>query len=416
MIRAAASASVALIVIVAFGLIIHLKTTAIPQTSQYVGSATCEGCHRAQHATWRVSQHTKIMRRPETPGVVVADFMAEGTPFSEQQVIWVIGGKWEQQFMGQDETGETLLPGAWHRATESWQVTGWDGWNAPIPKLRCHGCHTVGLDPTTGTFVEPDIGCESCHGPAGWHVGTFGLGRIVSLADAEVCGQCHTRGRGIGGDTYFPVAYRPGEPLDEKFTHEAPSIGQNSSDYWGDGRSRNRHQQFIDWRTSGHVDSLPVLREGYDGRYGEVEDDCLRCHSGDYILATETKPDVAQARDGVTCSVCHNVHGELDRPRMVCADCHAGGAFYHEPERNGGHVPCPDSISVTCVDCHMPRTVLIGGGFQAHSHSPGISQPIDAEKWSNPSSCKQGDCHPTASLADLQESFDRHYRRGTAER
>lgn len=416
MIKVAALGSVALLLCTALALL-YLKTARIPETSQYVGSAACETCHRGEHAAWRVSQHTQMMRKPEVPGVVVADFAAPDAPFEFHEVAWVIGGKWEQQFLGHDESGDTLLPGAWHGATKTWQLAGWDGWNEPIPKQRCHGCHTVGLDPVTGKFVEPNIGCESCHGPAGWHVSTLGIGRIVSVADAEVCGQCHARGLGIEGKTHFPVGYKPGESLAAKFVLESPSPGQSSSDFWGSGRARNRHQEFIEWRSWGHVNSLAKLREGYDGRYGELVDDCLRCHSGDFILAEPAaRPDLAHARDGVTCSVCHNVHGELDRPRMVCADCHGGGASYHEPGRNADHVPCPESAGVTCVDCHMPRTVMIGGGFQLRSHSPGIAEPREGEKWGSPSSCSQGGCHEAVPIAELQAKFERHYRERHAHR
>ncbi len=390
-----------------------LKTAPVPETSRYVGSPSCESCHRDEHRAWRDSQHTKMMRPVTRPGVVVADFAADSAPFGIAEAHWAIGGKWEQQFMGRDANGdETLLPGAWHVAAQSWQTVGWDGWNQPIPKQRCHGCHTVGLDPVSGKFVEPNIGCESCHGPGEWHAKTLGLGAIASLADAEVCGQCHSRGMDTTtGHFHFPVGYRPGGSLEQHFALAQVTDGQNSSDYWGDGRARSRHEEFPDWNNGGHADSLKILQDGYDGRFGPVVEDCLRCHSGDYVLARGPKPDVASARLGVTCSVCHNVHGDLDQPRIGCADCHGGGAFHHDSEpRNARHVPCPPSARVDCVDCHMPKIISIGGAMQFHSHAAGIIEPQHAAKWDMPSSCSQGGCHAELDPVGLQLRFDAFYR------
>jgi hypothetical protein len=387
-----------------------VRATPLPEESRYVGSSECAACHRREHAAWAASQHTKMMRKPDAPGVVVADFSAPDTPFERSEVHWVIGGKWEQQFMGHDGRTETLLPGAWHNATGRWQLVGWDGWNQPIPLERCHGCHTVGLDVATGKFVEPNIGCESCHGPSSWHVETLGLGRVISVADAEACGQCHARGRNVDGRLHFPTGYRPGGDLRASFTMSEPGRLQNEKNWWGSGHAQSRHQEFQEWERGGHANSLRTLREGYDGRFGEVSEDCLRCHAGEAALDPERGMALEEARLGITCTVCHNVHGDLDRARIDCVDCHEGGAFYHEPERNARHVPCPSSARVSCVDCHMPRTVAIGGAIQFHSHSPGVIEPRAALEWGMPTSCSQGVCHSKDDPEPLQVAFDQFYR------
>jgi membrane peptidoglycan carboxypeptidase len=105
-----------------------------------------------------------MMRHVSEEGALLADL--EGAIFPSEEVEWVIGSKWEQQFMGEENGHETLLEGAWSVNREEWLLEGWDGWQVPIPLIRCHGCHTVGLNSVTGEFVEPGIGCESCHGPA----------------------------------------------------------------------------------------------------------------------------------------------------------------------------------------------------------------------------------------------------------
>ena len=109
----------------------------------------------------------------------------------------------------------------WLHGVGKWDFKGWDGWEVPVPLRRCHGCHTVGLDVETGHFVEPNIGCESCHGPGGWHAKTLGFGRIHSSGDAQVCGQCHVRGRSSSGGHFFPTGYQPGDVLSELVGDEA---------------------------------------------------------------------------------------------------------------------------------------------------------------------------------------------------
>ncbi len=353
-----------------------------------------------------------MMRPANQPGVVVADFESDdpGRRFEREDVVWAIGGKWEQQFMGHDGKSETLLPGAWLHLAGHWDFQGWDGWQVPVPRVRCHGCHTVGLDSETGHFVEANIGCESCHGPGSWHVRTLGIGRIHSSVDAQVCGQCHDRGTSPRGDAFFPIGYRPGLELQDHFIEEAPTVGQTSDHWWGNGRPRERHEEYAAWRRGGHANSLESLVEGYDGRFGPVSSECLRCHSGEAALAPQRRFELDDVSDGITCSVCHNVHGRLTEARLSCESCHGSGAYYHTPERNAHHVPCPPAAGVGCVDCHMPRSVRVGGAYVLHDHSPGIVPPSDTSRFGTPSSCANGDCHGSVTTEDLDERFRSFYR------
>lgn len=405
-------AYLALLVLAALGVgLVYVRPVALAGVD-YVGSSACASCHSDDQKSWKLSEHQRMMRPVEDPGVLVAEFDEQDRRlrFEREQAVWAIGGKWEQQFMGHDGSGETLLPGAWLVGSERWKLSGWDGWRKPVPRQRCHGCHTVGLNPETGEFVEANIGCESCHGPGSWHVKTWGLGRIESSADAQVCGQCHTRGSTPSGEYHFPVGYRPGGELAAHFEEVEPSPGQSSSAWWGNGFERKRHQEYGAWRRGGHADSLARLREGYDGRYGAVTDECLRCHAGDFILAAGgRRPGVGDAKLGVTCAVCHNVHGELDALRLECSACHEAGAFYHEPERNADHVACAAEGEVGCVGCHMPLVIKNGGAYTLHSHRPGVVPPHDTLRYGMPSSCANGGCHADAPTERLIALYEAHY-------
>lgn len=394
----------------ALAAIILVGQAPIPEDARFVGSDACGTCHWRAHDGWVDSLHPKMMRRVDQAGVVVADLHAENVPFDPKEAVWAIGSRFEQQFMGHDGHTETLLPGSWLVDKGEWKAKGWDGWDVPVPLQRCHGCHTVGLDVETGSFVEPGVGCESCHGPGSWHRNTLGVGTIASTLDAQVCGQCHTRGLSTDGKHFFPVGYRIGEPLDAYFREQQPTLGQSSAEWWGNGRERKRHQEYGAWRQGGHADSLRSLTDGYDGRYGEVEPACLRCHAAEAAADPRRHVTPDQVQHGITCAVCHNAHGGLDRARFTCDYCHEQGPFFHQPERNADHVVCGERSEVTCVQCHMPLTAKSGGGMNLHSHHPGIVPPADTQRFGVPSSCANGDCHRDASTEWLQARFEGHYR------
>lgn len=382
----------------------------IPHDAIYTGSLQCNSCHMNEHKDWRSSLHPKMMRKVFQESVVVADLQSESIAFNPEKAVWAIGSKWEQQFMGEENGVETLLPGAWLVHSKVWQVTGWDGWQVPEPIKRCHGCHTVGLNTETGSFVEPGVGCESCHGPGSWHVNTAGLGKIVSGLDAQLCGQCHSRGRTPDGIFFFPVGYKPGHQLLDYFKEDEPDYIQNSTKWWGNGHPRKRHQEYYAWKQGGHVNSLKSLTENYSGQYGEVNGRCLSCHAGEAIMDNQSASySLNEVGHGITCAVCHNVHDDLDRPRISCANCHGEGAFYHQPNLNKNHIPCPNEAQVECQQCHMPLTTKMGGDYALHSHRAGIIPPADTEKFSVPNSCGNGVCHESEGLDWQKEQYQNHY-------
>lgn len=386
-----------------------------PSPRAYAGSESCAGCHPDAYALMKHSRHQMMMRPASQNDVVVANFETTdpGLRFRKSDAVWAIGGKWEQQFMGTDGATETLLPGSWHVAQQDWDFRGWDGWQRPEPLERCHGCHTVGLNVATGEFVEPNIGCESCHGPSEWHVTTWGIGQVYSGVESEVCGQCHSRGNDPTRQYFFPVDYEPGgaTPLNEAFELLKHTPGQDSSHWWGDGHARQRHQEYPAWMGGGHAKALKSLREDYDGRFGPATDDCLPCHSADYILAGRNKPSLEEASNGITCAVCHNTHGDLDALRVDCASCHGDGPSFHNPQTLEAHVPAPVSAHSDCLDCHMPRTGIIGGESVLHSHSPGVVPPQEsARAVGRVTSCSNSECHVGDSVSLLSRSFENTYR------
>lgn len=380
----------------------------------YVGSDRCLSCHQAAHTRWLGSRHHKMMRPVAQLGAIVADLSSSDIPFGASEAVWVVGSRWEQQFMGRVDGHDTLLPGAWSVTRQGWLSQGWDGWQAPDPLKRCHGCHTVGLNLTNGHFVEAGIGCESCHGPGSRHIDTAGRVMLEIGIDAAVCGQCHSRGMAKDGSVFFPYSYRPGDDLEAHFDHWEADFLQNSSQWWGTGREKKRHQEYMAWRRSGHVNALKNITENDDGRYGAADEGCLHCHAGEAAVRAEDHgPRLGDVKHGITCAVCHNSHGDLDRIRRDCASCHDHGPFHHQTVTTAAHIPCPAEAGVLCIDCHMPLTVKMGGEFLLRSHAPGITEPAAGAAFNSPSSCANGACHQADSTDWLQQEFKAFYRATT---
>jgi peroxiredoxin len=120
----------------------------LPTNAAFVGSAACESCHAAEHATWAAQPHARAFA--------------------------TLSGK--------------------EKAADA----------------DCQRCHTTGFGkpggfPASGgtAATHPDlasVGCESCHGPGGEHVKPDApkRGTILGLADKcdscvilQICGSCH---------------------------------------------------------------------------------------------------------------------------------------------------------------------------------------------------------------------------------
>jgi hypothetical protein len=193
-----------------------------PAGAEYVGSVACSTCHAEIYETFIKSGHPWKLNKvvdgqpPEYPFTELPE-LPEG--YTWDDISYVIGGyNWKARFMNQDgyiitdapgESGNAEYLNQWNFANP---VLGKDaGWvtyhsgeeNVPYD---CGSCHTTGYSawPTdshqddlpgiVGTWVEPGIQCERCHGPASLHVANpHGVYPEVNR-DSELCGECHVRG------------------------------------------------------------------------------------------------------------------------------------------------------------------------------------------------------------------------------
>lgn len=392
------------------------------QAVQFVGSATCAGCHRREHGEWRNSQHAVAMQEA-TANTVLGQFddrtFREGgvtsTFFKRNEKFWVrtdgpdgrladfeirytfgvsplqqylielpkgrlqaLGIAWDAR--PKEEGGQRwfhLYPDRNLKAGDPLHWTGIDqNWN-----YQCAFCHSTnvkkGYDVTADAFdttwSEISIGCEACHGPASRHV-----------AWAAKTGD----GQKSDG---------PGKGFAARL-NERKGIVWTMTPSGTAARSETR-------KTNNEIETCATCH----ARRQQVSDDFAETRRFlDAFRPSTIEPDLyhvdGQQRDevytyasflqsrmhaaGVTCSDCHNPHtGKLRASgNAVCAQCHASETFdtpSHHHHKSG-------SEGAACASCHMPTTTYMVVDPR-HDHSMRIPRPDRTSQLGTPNACNQ--CH-----------------------
>ena len=181
----------------------------------YTGMESCAECHEAQYEAIIRSGHPyKLTKtdgmppdmRPEFPGEFPAN-PPDGYTWAD--VSYTIGGAaWKVRFIDLDgyiiTSGltEPYLAVQYNTANGSW-VNYHAGEDQGTKPYDCGVCHTTayspdgnqdGLPGMIGTWSEPGITCEECHGPGGNHLENPYLVDMPIDRDSESCGGCHIRG------------------------------------------------------------------------------------------------------------------------------------------------------------------------------------------------------------------------------
>jgi predicted CXXCH cytochrome family protein len=394
----------------------------------YVDNQICLGCHVEEGQQWQESHHAKAME-PATVATVRGDFSnrvfehrgvisrffkrgdsffvnTEGPDGSladfqikytfgvlplQQYLIEMPGGRLQPLGIAWDEPGRKwfhLLP---HEKTPPGDVLHWTG-RYQTANTMCLVCHTTnfekGYEPAKDTFhskwSEPNVSCQSCHGPGERHVaweqsqqgaqksasidaqGTRGLTvdlkRAAARKKTENCAPCHSR------RSELVASPAPGAPLLDDFLPSFLVAGL----YHDDGQQ---------------LDEVYV-----DGSFRQS----------------------LMHQKGVTCTDCHNAHtGKLKlQGNAVCAQCHRTDPNPRFPGAAGNfdspahHFHKPESKGAECGSCHMPSRTYMQ--IQSRpDHAIRVPRPDVSVRTGTPNACTN--CHDGKSAKWAADVVARWY-------
>lgn len=189
----------------------------------YIGSAACAVCHPSQGTLHSLHGHSHMLTKlAGAAPVFPAAATQAGVPEPPDGRVWtdityVLGGfRWKARFI--DSNGYLMTDGV-DGVNSQWNLEflpngatpGFVSYEAgqvnPKPyAYACFVCHATGpsstghqdsLEGVEGTWSEPGVQCEACHGPGSRHPSNPSAGTIYVNPDAEFCGTCHRRGEDV---------------------------------------------------------------------------------------------------------------------------------------------------------------------------------------------------------------------------
>ena len=330
----------------------------LAKPQEYVGSDTCKMCHLEHYDSWKMTLHSRMLQdaKKNQDAIII--------PIDEKKIredlaklehklkvpsdqIWVpqlddilytIGSQWKQRYLVKQDDTLFISPIQYNAETDRWVNYHEHDWKKRPRIVKCGGCHATGVDPEKGTFVEPGVSCEACHGAGSWHAALpktavfekrqtiVNPAKLTMGVAVEICGSCHNRGKATQlKGSGWPVGYRPGKALEAYYKSVSFEAG-NTKYVYANEFAKGHHQQYLDCKQSKH------------------------------------------AKEGVTCTSCHYVHQVGVPPTRSqtysagskqCFECHV------QVNQNMAH-----SIHsfANCIGCHMPRIAKSAESGDIRSH------------------------------------------------
>ena len=372
----------------------------LQSTAHYVGSVSCNRCHRDIYDRWSKTAMANVVRDPKhSPGVIIPD-LSKPNPlvhFTIDDIAFVYGHIWKQRYFKKVGDDYYPLPAQWDVKHSQWKAyfakDDWwakyyppDNFQRPTSAL-CDGCHSVNYDINTRTVTEWNVGCEKCHGPGSEHIGhplaanIVNPSRMAYVAANDTCIQCHSQGRPLNnpiqGRYYdWPVGFDMTKKLSGYWQLEGHKLGETTFTHFADGTAHKNRMQGNDYVTSQ-----------------------MYAH-------------------GVTCFTCHDPHGtgnsgSLREPaQQLCLECHA------PTSPNGPHAPSIEqhthhlatSAGSQCIACHMPPIAQTIGDVNVRSHTFRFVSPAKTDESNIPNACNA--CHTDKTTTWAEDALKTHGRTG----
>ena len=330
----------------------------------------------------------------------ITESYLSGKP-QEHRVDYTLGSRRIQHYLTTLPNGRiVVLPPTWDVQLKQWfhnmDIADPDETSEVLVQIwnkGCYSCHVsqeeknfdLEKDAYKTAWLDFGTNCERCHGPASEHVANHSTSRPAAnpardivlqtrldpLRNTMVCAQCHSfrdiyaTGYTAGAnyyDFYLPVL-EFNQPVDRD-----PS-------YWPDGRTRRfSNDAFGLWQ------SECFLKGGVT---------CVGCHTSPHEVDIEKNPQL--------------------RPdaNALCTRCHAG--IGKALEAHSHHAA--SSTGSSCVECHMPRTVL-SIKAQIRDHSMSIPVPENTIRHGIPNACNN--CHKDRDAEWSLQEMNKWYKASAA--
>lgn len=398
------------------------NVAAAPTAADFVGRAQCAGCHAAESAAWKGSDHDLAMQVADERTVLGdfadAKFTYAGTTttFSrrdgkyhvstdgpdgklhdyeikytfgvrplQQYLIEFPGGRLQPLGIAWDARPKDAGGQRWFHLYPGQNVKAGDylHWTAPGQNwnFMCSECHSTnlrkGFDAKSDTFhttwSELDVSCEACHGPGSAHVAWAKKEGDWNARDA-------TKGLVLALDERKGVTWVPKGDSGNR-VRSVPRQASREIDTCArcHARASRLSDDYVYGKSPFDTHRLVRLDDGLYWNDGQMRDEVYNW--GSFL---QSRMHAA----GVTCSDCHDPHSlKLRAPgNAVCAQCHAAARF--DVPAHTHHAA--GSAGAACAACHMPTTTYMVVDAR-HDHSMRIPRPDVSAKLGMPNACN--DCH-----------------------
>jgi predicted CXXCH cytochrome family protein len=380
--------------------------------NHYLGDQACKSCHAGPHKDWMSSDHFRAME-PANDSTVEGNFnntsytadgittkffkkgnkyfintQGDDNKYHDYEISYTFGYNPLQQYLISFPDGRMQVTRqSWDVKKKRWfhQYPGqkipshdWLHWtgNAQNWNTTCASCHSTDLQKNYDfhtnayhtTFSVMTVSCESCHGPAQFHIDyikndAYKSGKKIDksflqmtkgtdrLTQINTCAPCHSRRSEISSDKLASAEY-----LDD------------------------------------YIPQIPIKEIYYPD--GQAKDE-------DYVYTSFLESKMFSR--GVTCNNCHNPHSGkiLYSGNQLCTQCHAKkyDDFSHTFHQTG-------TAGAECKNCHMPSKVYMGNDVR-YDHIFRAPRPDLSVKYGTPNACNN--CHKDKSAAWTSNAIIKWY-------
>lgn len=345
----------------------------------YVTSSTCQDCHASNYTEVFSSGHPYKLSKvvggvsptiPNSPGVPNPP-----SGFTWNDITYMIGGYgWKARFM--DSEGYIITDG-WNGVNAQYNLpradlggpggllaawTAYEGSNPVRKPYTCGSCHTTGwlsftdnggvnqdgLAGIYGTWEEPGITCEACHGPGVDHVVAQTAAAITVDPTAELCGNCHFR------DTNHRILAGGGFIQHHEQFDELVNGGKRTFD------CTTCHDPHIGTRYG-------------NANAGGIVQDCESCHPNElannqHVVAVDCE-NCHMGRGSKSARSVHTFEGDI-RTHIFTINTNPwpkDSMFYFDPGESKTFAKDFVTLDVACYSCHTDPITLEGGGGSQQS-------------------------------------------------